>query len=240
MSLKFNGATQAVPMSTFPAQSNLSAVTLSGWIKLTNLPGSNTDASAIFVSAGSTASSRFKFGIMNTGFVISVVGGGRSANSDIVQTYTHSSTTVTTGVLYHIAATFDYTNKLIKLYQNGVLLSTSPTLVGWLSSTTDVSATLGQSIASRADTTANFVNGSLEDLRIYTRLLSDNELLTIFSAKGRDGIVSALQSRWLLKENYPGFATTATVKDERNTAISANAVASPVYDINYTHKRRYV
>lgn len=88
----------------------------------------------------------------------------------------------------------------------------------------------------------SFMEGLIEDLRVYNRALSDNELKTIFAARGRDGIVNGLVGRWLMNEKAPGISPGATeVLDIGLNRLNSSAVGNtPTYEEGILSFRRKV
>jgi hypothetical protein len=65
-----------------------------------------------------------------------------------------------------------------------------------------------------------------EDVRVYTRALSPNELETIFAAQGVDGIASGLHFKWGLNENAPGVTVPVSgnpIRSLSNELANGNA-----------------
>lgn len=74
------------------------------------------------------------------------------------------------------------------------------------------------------------LDGLLEDIRVYTRALSLNELLTMFTLRGKDNIINGLFWNWKMNERAPG--QTATVASSIIDAVgnfNGSPINSPVY-----------
>jgi hypothetical protein len=74
-------------------------------------------------------------------------------------------------------------------------------------------------------------DGSLEDIRIYNRNLSAAEMATIYAARGRDGILGGLVSRWFLNEGAPGTTPSGSdsVKDHAPNGNHGTPSGSNLY-----------
>jgi hypothetical protein len=75
------------------------------------------------------------------------------------------------------------------------------------------------------------LDGLLADIRVYTRALSVEELLTIYNSLGVDGIVHGLLWRWPQNELSPG--TAATISDsiiDLAGNLNGDPMGSPVYE----------
>lgn len=57
--------------------------------------------------------------------------------------------------------------------------------------------------AGRPDDIGN-LDGCLDDVRIYNRALSDDEVMVIAGSRGKDSILNGCVSRWLMNEASPG------------------------------------
>ncbi len=84
-------------------------------------------------------------------------------------------------------------------------------------------------------------DGDIDDARIYQRALSAEEILTIFTARGTDGIVDGLLSRYHLNEQPPGTVAPVTanfVKDVGPSKNDGDAVGGPIYSDSILRFRR--
>lgn len=95
-----------------------------------------------------------------------------------------------TGVRVHIAITGTI-GVSVKSYINGVLDATHATV-----STTPASPATFQ-LGGRPGS-ADYLNGELEDVRIYNRELSAMEIMTIKSGNGLDNIIQGMINRWIV------------------------------------------
>ena len=69
-------------------------------------------------------------------------------------------------------------------------------------------------IGNVADDTPYQFGGYLQDVRIYNRVLTANEVQTIYASQGNDSIVSGLTNRWLLNDGVEYSSTAdSTVQD---------------------------
>jgi hypothetical protein len=210
MALTFTAPSQYIALnSTSGSLANVGGATLMAWIKPTSIEVGTTNVFTL--STGDNVSnSRARLGLYNAGGdTVSgrAVGGGRIADSDTYydQTGTAGSVTVAAG-WQHICAIFDYPNKVIRVYLNGTLNATSGTL-GWAGTSPTSNTNSTVAIAAHSDhTTDLFFNGIIEDVRCYRRVLSANEILTVYSSRGCDNIVFGLDHKYLLNEGSEGVA----------------------------------
>lgn len=158
------------------------------------------------------------------------------------QTATYSVDTaaggsVPAGVWSFIAGTWD--GSTMRVYVNGVQVGTFARTAAVLTSTTAMS--IGADFRG-GTTAAEFFDGSIEDVRLYNRALSANELLSIYATRGADrnrtGMVFNL-------EMHGGGAFGATIaagttfKDISNTGLVATTVNSGLrFGEHYLRRRK--
>jgi hypothetical protein len=149
---------------------------------------------------------------------------GLSSNSTIY-TYIPSSD-LEINTWYHIIGTWNAAGA-IQLYINNVSYSTigDQTIV-------DPGTSGYIYLGCRSDLAINdtFFAGTLDDVRVYNRVLSANEISTIYACRGRDNIYYGLQDRWCLNEGYDTQAVSGanSVKDMVGTN-HYTATNSPTY-----------
>lgn len=112
-------------------------------------------------------------------------------------------------VLYFICMTYDGTN--MRLYLDGEVVDTDG-LTGNITNLGTPATTIG---TDTSQTTDRCFDGIIEDVRIYNRALSNDEIRTMYRARGIDNIYHGLLHRWLLAEQTSGTEASGadTVKD---------------------------
>ena len=90
-------------------------------------------------------------------------------------------------------------------------------------------------IGNRSDATRYF-DGKMADVRFYNRILSADEVATIYACRGHDGIVSGLVGRWKLDELAAGAG--AAPIDYSGNGNDGSVVGSPVYSDHPLSYRR--
>jgi len=133
-----------------------------------------------------------------------------------------STTIVQANTWYHIATTVD-SSLFHTIYVNGVLEGSQTGL--------EVPTGTTLSIGDRFGGPANqCTNGILEDMRVYTRVLSADEIATIYACRGTDTIVQGLQNRWLLNEGAEGVvASGAGIIKDLTGSQNGTPVNSPTW-----------
>lgn len=76
-----------------------------------------------------------------------------------------------------------------------------------------------------------FVDGFVDDVRLYDYDLTDEELLTIRWSGGADGIVNGLRARWMFHERAPGVSASGagSVLDLSEYKNHGTPVNTPTY-----------
>lgn len=145
-----------------------------------------------------------------------------AANASTVST---STQVVPNGIWTHVVIQIFFTSKLGQIYVNGVLLR-SDDFGNFAAASTDDTASDAASLAAEASTSATFYPGEIDDYRVYSRLLSIDEIRTIFASKGRDGIVSGLVDRFLMKGPNGGIMSSVP---NLTGGRGADAINSPTF-----------
>ena len=145
------------------------------------------------------------------------------------------------GGLVHVAITIDLITKIITFYKNGQAITAAfaPSIVDPAFENTNSKVA---AIAAADDSSREFIDGRLEDLRVYNRVLSANEIQTIFECQGVDGIVLGLRHRFELQSG-PAGSTFLGISAQDSAELARDAVVSsgsPTYaeSIAPTFRRR--
>lgn len=164
----FNGSSSRIALGNPASLQITNNITVSAWVKLTN----NNEMYVLDkTNVGGTGGYRLA---QKSGKVAFLVYDGT--------TYTEllGNTTLPTGQWIHIAGTYDNAN--VKVYLNGVSDATPSAKVGGLANTT-VNAFIGT--RSALDT---FLNGSIDDLIIFDRSLTNSEILELYEETNKTGM----------------------------------------------------
>src|SRR6266568_783606 len=165
----FNGADQLVVVSNSPSLNPTSGLTLESWINVSDF--SAIDVVAIADKDDPYAPVRqYQLGMGNTGsnWVFRAHVGLPSGYM-----YFGGTTAIQTGVWYHVAMTYD--QSALKLFVNGNLDRSMP-VTGAV-----VTTTLPFLIGGHAEGPWNF-KGRVDELALYDRALSTNEIQAIYNA----------------------------------------------------------
>jgi hypothetical protein len=164
-SIIFHGTGGA--QTTGPVIDTTKSYTVSAWVKPNALSGYQT-----FVSID---------GNVNSGFFLQLTGSGNYAFSAMSADDGSASSARATatsqavaGAWAHITGIYDADKQTMSLYVNGVLQQTVPDTSAWKASGPTV---VGRGLFSGSKT--DFVNGSIDDVRIYQAALTPAEVLAV-------------------------------------------------------------
>jgi len=203
MAITFNGSNNYVQtVSNFTPPTTGS---LSFWIRPTSVSGTRL-----------TIGIRAAWNVRHVNGVLSI----RLYSGSYVTAVSH---TMALNTWYHVVGTYINTSTR-QLFIDGALNN---------------SATQGSStptanllrIGTSNHTPASFHAGEIEDVRIYNRVLTAEEVETIYACQGTDDIWTGLLDRWPLNEGSSGATVTGagSVLDVSDTANNCSPVNSPVY-----------
>lgn len=128
----------------------------------------------------------------------------------------------------HAAIVRDGGAGLFRLYVNGVQVAT--TAIG--SASGSLNNSLDMLIGATHDgagSPAEFITGAVDDARFYDRLVSADEILTVFTTRGHDGIKAT--ARYTMREKEPGAAAAGAgvVKDVGENGLDGTPANTPTY-----------
>lgn len=200
MAANFNGSTAEIGVGSFSNLTGVNAGSVAFWMNPTDLSGTDR-----------------LYGI-NTQFECRT--SGTTLFNDLCTSGPNEgSTTISTATWIHVVQTYSNNGtggsaNTQTMYVNGALVSSGS------ASTTTVMATGTLTIANRTGSSATeHYNGRLDDIRIYNRVLSADEAMELFVARGRDNLIRGLLNRWMMAEGGPGnnVSGSGLVRDKVGT-----------------------
>lgn len=156
------------------------AISLSAWIKVKSLPEPGTTGNTIFQTRINEASNGFSVLMNGPNYLVI---GARSIISDKHQAMKFESDV--TGGWKHVVAIVDYAQKSMTMYVDGVPqppLSSPPTFNASQYSRGDNHTQTDRIGSSPANT--EMFNGTIDEVRIYPRALTEEEVNALFKAGG--------------------------------------------------------
>lgn len=222
-----------------PALNGKAAATITFWIILEELPGSGNNAlfeMAVGPPPGTSTTSRVFVTIESTG---SLRFGARSSDTGGSLTGQTAAGKISAGVLHFCAGVTDIAGDRIRIYIDGV--EELDAAVAFPDPTFPATNSKNGAIMSD-DLGGNNADGIMEDFRLYSRALSAEEILSMFNARGHDGITLGLQHRYPMNEGAPGVSATGagTVKDIGPNGRDLTPVNTPIYSESQLAFRRRV
>jgi hypothetical protein len=202
---------------TFDFPSSTGAATITAWFKATAL----IDNQRIICKASGTIPDPDTGGscgfFIRVGTVSGVKRVGVGLRTDTTTTFLSDTTiTIATATVYFVTLWYNGTN--LKIYINAAEVASTS-----CSGNIEVNSAKPVYIGDNPNVRVQF-NGVIDDVRIYTRALSVNELKSIYYGNARDCIVQSLYARWRLNEKHVGSRSTDTeaIKDYSNTKKHAD------------------
>lgn len=178
---------------------NVAGWTIMGWIR----PFSFATANVLWdISVGSGLTNTRASIIIETTAALTIQ--ARSTDAEALRTVVSAAGQVVAGELFHFAGVCSYANGTLQTFKNGVQIAT-----GGVSFAAGVSANTVSTaafIGSDAGHTSGFVNGVVEDCRIYNRVMAGNEIKTIVAARGADGIRIGMTNQYYFNEFPVNFS----------------------------------
>lgn len=221
---------------SLPGWNNRPGATLMAWINVESFGNrNNIIAIAIGPPPGTSALTRVGLGLA-VGQFVQVL--GRAGDTDgLLELF--STDTVPFSIWTHVVGCIDLENDKFLIYINGVEVETStPGFSGTRFS--DTNSKNGAIGAQDDGSGPDFFDGIMEDVRIYARVLTPEEIQTIFVARGVDGIVDELVHRFILNEGSPGSLATAVgqIKDSGFEQRNIDPNVTPTYASGVLRFRR--
>jgi hypothetical protein len=143
------------------------------------------------------------------------------------------TTTLALNTWYHVVGVRDTVTANQRIYVNGVLEATAA--YGTLGTVTNPFR-----IGMPNDWPTEGFIGSVDDVRYYNKVLTADEIATIYSCKGTDTIVDTLQARWVFNEGAEAVAMSGSgvIKDLSNNNQNGTPTGSPLWDSSFIKKKR--
>lgn len=168
MGLMFNGSNYCRTLNTFSAPA---IGTVTGWIYPTNLGGDQR--------------------ILGSSDTFELRCNGTTITHEFCFSGTGLQSGISNNVIYNFVCRYNRSTRAGDFYLNGNLVASRAD--GY----DDVPPVAELSIANITGRT-NYFRGIIEDVRIYDRWISDNEIESIYHLKGVDDIFDGLIHRWIL------------------------------------------
>lgn len=216
-SLSFNGINQYVSVPDNSAFA-MTSTTFSVWVKFTTTNGGDMDMIAKRSSDGSQVQWQFGYNGGGNQFKVSLANGGNSCCTD----YDWSpSSPLTANIWYNIAVAIDGTHHTLTWYQNGVAQGAPQDITGTnLGTEIPADLTLGASY----DGTGEFLQGYLDDVRIYNTALDSTQIADIAAGDSGPGVPTPTSTPGPTSAPMPTTQPTST----SNTPAASSTTSTPI------------
>ncbi|ABQ27183.1 Ig-like domain-containing protein [Geotalea uraniireducens] len=197
----FDGSNDYVSISDSASLDVTTAMTLEAWIK----PNNVSTYQQIIDKFGTYGDSTYRIGLVPSGQISFDISGNGGAIDYTVST----NAPITQGKWHHVAATFDA--GAVKLYVNGVEVASK------VSSITVLKAGTSPLNLGFEPTTGRYFNGLMDEVAIYKRALSPEEIRSHYNALPTVTLASPGQTT----KYRPGDAGNATVTVNHDPGVSS-------------------
>jgi len=160
--LNFNGINQGINLTNNGALNVTGAIGISAWVNITtNTPN----------PYGRIIDKKY-----DNGFVLCHFFNTNQMYFGVNANFVTSATTLSINTWYHVGATYDGAN--LKIYINGVLDGT----FGYVGSVGNGSSTITFGYDNTTSPNAEFFTGLIDEVRIYNRALTQQEITTLYQS----------------------------------------------------------
>ena len=193
----FNGSSNFIQCILPTSISSSNGLTLSGWTNSISYSQSPPQVIVFFTDPSNTGYAiNYGNGNGTTGFLSGQCGYAGVGAAMVVKPTTPPSP----NNWYYVVMTCDFSSNTSKLYINGILQSQSTNNL--------IAANLNKIVIGKAYNSNWFQNGKLDDIGIWNRPLTSNEITTLYYA---DSCQSLIINTGVLSYNPPKYNNTITI-----------------------------
>lgn len=195
----------------------------SSWIKsTTNYVRASTNHTVMYwLRLDNSSTTRRPFG--NTG-TWEARTSGTTLTSDYLQSGTLGTATLSVGTMQHVAFVQDVSGTTRYAYVDGQLVNTinGATFSGQQTGLMSIGVTPGGA--------SQGWHGVIDDIRVYDRVMPQEEIETIYACEGNDGIYDDLVIWYPLNEGAEGAAVAACYEHTGNGPDCVTVTGTPTYN----------
>jgi len=194
---------------------NITGATISVWVRLTSPIGVDPRYVYHWSNGVNAAARRVSLSMGEPNVAVPLTSWAllaRRLDADPIEVL---STPATLGVIQHLVAVMGWNTQTFQLFVNGTL-ATSSSPAGWTGASSNTNSVLTQIAAwNNLSTDLWFMNGLVEDLRVFQRVLAPAEIRNLYMYKGADRNVLGQINRWRMRGFIAGTPATGVggVKD---------------------------
>ncbi|MFA9262594.1 MAG: LamG domain-containing protein, partial [Undibacterium sp.] len=215
----FDGSNDSIALSAgLGILKNVSQATLAGWYNVSSVSGTERDIISLSINSGSpTTNSRASAYLNSTG---KFTCGGRSTDGETFQAV-DTTATYPTGRWVHFACTINYATNTIKIYLDGAAQATTGTPAFAATATANTTSSYNR-IGAEDDGSAFFFLGSLDEIRIYNRGLSADEIGQLYRLTAPTSVDTSLKGYWSFNGQDMSSTTAYDMSGAGNTGTLTN------------------
>jgi hypothetical protein len=228
----FDGVDDYVQVADSPAISVTGSLTIDAWVNFTSYPTDNNFSAIVSKWAtNENAKHSYFLGINRDGNLRLIVGSADGYSSVM----TSGFNTVPLNVFTHITAVFDSSSQIARLYINGVEKAADSMLISSIGDN-DEPLLIGATDYEQFVSTRQFMNGLIDEVEIFNRVLPQSEIQTLVDADNAGKCKASTQYVYVMNTNDSGPGSLRqAILDANNNAgpqtISFNIPGSGVHTI---------
>lgn len=203
---------------------NCNGNTISAWVYITDL---SVERNIVAISVGgsaSTTTSRASI-IVTAAGALGVI--GRATDADVEHNCYSAAGSIVINTWYHIVGVNDLVNDIQRVYINGVQ-SAQVTAVTFNAALTSNTNAYNSCIGAQDNGSTAFMAGQIHDVRVWSRVLTPEEIMTIYVSRAHDDIIHRQEARFLLSEGASGTIITSAT-NLGSVSTHGSPVNSPTY-----------
>ena len=204
----FNGQSDYINVPDSTSLNPVSGLTIQAWVKWKSIPSSSLNRSSL-VNKDGDGQYRLQHKQDNSAFEFAV---STSKTSYRVR----STTQPQINTWYHVVGTYD--GILLRIYINGTLENTLPASWPLITSTSPLS------IGKRSNLNDRYFNGNIDEVAIWNRPLSSQEIQVLYNSGNGNRILSNAYT--LLYTSMPNWTITGTFFQQVNKGGNGSAVTA--------------
>src|SRR3989344_1396932 len=208
--LRFDGTDDYINLGTGSSVKGLTTYTIAGWFYVDTMPANGSSYSLYWESAGNENAVRINAMIENANATYANVANSftfryRDTDGSSAVNVNTDANTISAGRWYHLVAVYDSVGDTEKVYLNNVLMISASNVAGTISDTTPFNSNkIG--VSGAPDAGENF-KGKIDDVRVYNRALSSDEVKRLYNLGATSRISTTIRTNPTLNTGLVGHWT---------------------------------
>jgi len=215
---------------------NVTGATLACWIYCTTVINGTGISIAVGPPPGTSGTSRASLELVAT--TNRIQGLARGADGDPSKTRQSPDNTIALNTWTHIASTVDYATGTIRIYKNGTEITVGVTDAGGpIATATSATNSKNAAFACNDDTSGAHHDGRIDDVRVYSRVLTPAEIFALAAPAPptgltATGVLGGNDLQWTAGQ--PGTNTYAVYSSATGTPGSYALLQNNVTGLSYS------